>query len=1239
MFTFIKRAGLPLLALTLSVTGISAHAQAVYGNIFGTVTDATGAVIPNATVTVTDSAKGTSTTAQSNGSGEFTVDHLIPDPYDVTVTMTGFKTYSTTGLIISADTSRKLEATLEAGSTGETISVSADTVPQLKTDRADVSTVFGAKEIQDLPVAGRNFTSLQLLLPGAQQLGWSHAASENPQGSQQIQVDGQAFGGVAFQLDGTDNQDPILGIIVINPAIDSLQESKITTQNFDAEFGKAVASVVTAQTKSGSNSFHGSAFDYRQSAANLARDPFTQSKAVGVPNALKNNFGGSIGGPIIKDKLFFFTDYQGIRQKVGTAVLQTVPSPFLINTCLGAVGCDFSEYVNATANLAAANQIHIYQGPANNRTEYANNIIPKAQLSPQALALFTLLKPYAPNASNGSIKAAGESYSLNNNYSASGTGGLNSDQWDIRGDYQYSERIHVFGRVSRFTDILTGGTVFGSAGGAGFGLGNYGGSSRGANDSVALGTDIAVNSKLVTDIRLGYYRYNINTAKYDAGVPFAQQLGIPGENTGDPSTLGAPLFELTEVGFFGNPNGTTTGDGNGAGPQYGGGLNVTRCNCPLKEKEDQAQIVNNWTKTLGNHNVKFGGDVRFARNLRVPSDNDRTGNNLFGTGPTSNGSTGGLAFATFVLGDVTNYNRYVSTSTNAKEFQKRDFFYVQDTWRATQKLTINYGLRYELYFPETINTKGQGAVMNLSTGYLQVAGVGGIASNMNFSPSFNGYNPRLGIAYQATDKTVIRGGYGRSFDIGVFGSLFGHVATQNLPVLANQAVSNTGSNDVNAAFNLANGPPAATSATVPGFNAAPANGLLPSPGYAVNSKTRPTTVRLPTLDAWNLSVQQSVTPSLSFTIAYVGNKGTHTLSAGDSNNTNPNEAAIFLPAQYSVTGQALHFDPSVAGTDVSGVPLALQGPNGIAGISANGGTNNSLYLRRFYGGKLAACSDPLYTAGYSAYRNSNGTSLPALGAGACGWSQDVSYYGDDQDTHYNALQATITKTFTRGLSFNANYAWQRAINFANGFATWDKRATKGRDDSIRQQQIVVYGLYQLPFGQNQMFLNKNRIVNAIIGGIQISPVINYSSGLPFTLNPGSCPGTNGTSAPCYANGDAHFFHPHITGFAGGNLSFYDQPQAGIFTTPGLDQIGNTGRNSVFGPHFFTADMSLQKDFSVREHLTAQLRMNAYNAFNHINFGNPGGNVNQSNPGTIGAGAGINGYSNPRQLEFSGRLQF
>jgi hypothetical protein len=771
--------------------------------------------------------------------------------------------------------------------------------------------------------------------------------------------------------------------------------------------------------------------------------------------------------------------------------------------------------------------------------------------------------------------------------------------------------------------------MFGAAGGAGFGIGGYGGTSVGANDSVALGTDIVINPTLVTDIRLGYFRYNINTSKYDAGVPFANQLNIPGLNTSDPITSGAPGFKLAEVGSTTSSTGGYPGQNQG--PQYGSDLNINRCNCPLKQKEDQYQIVNNWTKILGNHAIKIGADLRYARNLRFPSDNNRTGILYFSNQPTSNpsittGPQGGLGFATFALGSVSGFQRYVSITNNAKEFQKRTFFYAQDTWRVTPKLTLNYGLRYEFYFPETINADGNGSLLDMNTGYLNVAGVGQVASNMNWGRTTNTYSPRVGIAYQWRPSTVIRGGYGRSFDIGVFGSIFGHAATQNLPVLANQAIVQTGG-PLSQAFTLASGPPAPTPIPVP------SSGFLPNPGYAVTSRARPNSLLLPTLDAWNLALQQSLSPTWSLTVAYVGNKGTHTLGDTAGNTTNPNETAINLPAQFSITGQPLHYDPGVSLTTNYGV-RALNGQP-VLGISPSGGTNNATYLGRYYGGKLPACAVSGYQAQFFAATND-----PKVGPGQCGWTNSVTNYSNNFNSHYNALQVTVTKQFSKGMSLNGNYAWQRAVSYQTGFSTWDIRAVKGRDSALRQQQVILYGLYELPFGRNKPFLSDvSPALNYAIGGWQLSPVMNYSSGLPFSLSYGSCSASIPGSAPCLVNGNPGAFQHSYSGFPGNGLTYFKgKPLSQTpFTAPGLDQIGNVGRNSVFGPHLFNTDLAVMKNFPIREVATVQFRMDAFNVFNYINYGTPGGNIEQD--GTISGGPFPDGSSHPRQLQFVVRVQF
>ena len=1257
MQTFKRVLGLAVVVLLLASAPAS-FAQAIFGSIVGTVADSTGAVIPGATVTITDVSKGTSVTATTNASGEFTVEHLIPDSYNVKISMAGFKGYETNNLPVNADESRKVEAVLQTGGSGETITVSADSVPQLKTDRADVSTNFSAAEVGELPIPDHNFTNMQLLLPGAVQLGWAHAASENPQGSKQIQIDGQAFGGVNYTLDGTDNQDAILGIIVINPNYESMSEVKIATQNFDAEFGKAVASVQTVQTKSGTNAFHGTLFDNRESNANLARDPFTIAPGASYPGGLKNQFGGSIGGPVLKDKVFFFADYQGVRQKSGSSGVGTVPTALVLNSCTGATnasngapGCDFSEYLNATAaqgnHQIFNNSTGVpvpYGGAANCTTAPTGaagcNIIPLAMLSPQSLNLFKLLL------------AAGKtptSSALFNNYEGTGTGVFNSNQWDVRGDATLSEKIHAFGRFSRFTDTLSGASLFGPAGGPGLGIAGYGGVSQGANDSLALGTDIAINSKLVTDVRLGYFRYDILTHKNDPGNT---NLPLLGQNvSGATPTLavttdyGTPDIDIADVtsttptGFLSNDNGQNTG------PQFGSGLQMNHCNCPLKEKEDQFQIVNNWTKTIGNHAVKFGADIRYARNLRVPSDTDRTGEDKFDNGPTSNGSVGGLGFATFALGDVSNFGRYTSTSTNAKEFQKRDYFYAQDTWRATPKLTVNAGLRYEFYGPERVNGTGNGALLNLATGYINVAGEGGIPLNMGVAAAKNAYNPRLGVAYQYNEKTVIRAGYGRSFDLGVFGSDFGHVVTQNIPVLANQSLTAT-AGPTSYAFNLSdpgNGglpgasnplanfvPPAANSAgQIPITANIP--GTTSTIGSSVSVKARPFTERLPTLDAWNLALQRSLTPTLSIEVAYVGNKGTHTLSDGDGNNTNPNESAIFLPASYTANGIPLHYDNIPA--DVAAIAAYCTTNlcnNGIpaAGPYA-GATNNGTQLQRYTNGTLPACA-----------------ANPIPGVAGCGWTSGISYYGDDQDTHYNAVQAKLTKSYAHGLSINANYAYAHARDAASNFATWDKQAVIGNDSAVRRSAFTAYGDYKLPFGHGAQYLNSsNAIVNYLVEGWEYSPVFQWQSGLPYSLSYGECGNTIPGNAPCQPNGSPSSLHTGLKGVPSLNsnsLTFFTPSPIGTngFTAPGLDTIGNVRRNSVFGPHFFNGDMSISKNLTFHERYVAQFRMDAFNAFNHINFGSPNGNIETG--GNITGGpfpAGLGGTTNPRQLQFTLHFQF
>src|SRR3954447_18928962 len=294
--------------------------QAVYGNILGTVTDKSGAAVPNAEVKITDLDRGTTYQAKTNESGNYEQTHLLAGHYKVSVTAGGFAVTEATAEV-QIDSSTRVDIPL--GVQGETtqVTVTGET-PLLKVDRADVSTTLTTTELGSLPILNRNLTQMLLVTPGTQVNDWQHASSENPQGGYQIDANGQQFTSNGFLLDGTENNSSILGIAVINPNIDSLQEFKITTSNYDAQFGSVAGALMQATTKSGTNSVHGSLFEY-------LRNDFFNAKdwASGERLPLRwNQFGGSIGGPIIKNKVFFFGDYQGTRRRRSASLSTTVPT-------------------------------------------------------------------------------------------------------------------------------------------------------------------------------------------------------------------------------------------------------------------------------------------------------------------------------------------------------------------------------------------------------------------------------------------------------------------------------------------------------------------------------------------------------------------------------------------------------------------------------------------------------------------------------------------------------------------------------------------------------------------------------------------------------------------------------------------------------------------------------------------------------------------------------------------------
>ena len=1136
--------------LVLLLTPAAAYGQAVYGSIVGTVTDSTSAAIPHAKITVRDVGKGVTYTTAANEAGNYSQTHLIVGIYEVRVEATGFDTYVQQNVNVEVDASTQVNAQLHPGKVGEVINVTAET-PLLKTERSDISDTITQKAVMDLPVFSRDMSKLYFLVPGVQATGTT-AASEQPQDIYRPTIGGQYWGGISFQLDGTDNRESVLGEPVITPNLDSVSELKITTTAYDAEFGQASQAVISVQTKSGTNQLHGGGFEYRRDQHGAARDPFAQAQPIVgtngqfIPPSLWNQFGASIGGPIQKDKTFFFGDYQGTRQKNGGSLLTRVPTTAERGGDLSDLGVSIFNPCNGMdCNIAPAA-----------RQQFTNAVIPSNLLSSQSQALLKYIP--LPNIAGATGAAP--------NYSASGSGIVNWDGFDIRIDRYQTEKMHMFGRYSFLQVGQTVPGAFGfEAGGPNFATTAFAGAAALRDQSLSYGIDYVIRPDWLADFRFGFFRYRVNVNPNGLGTSPAKDAGIPGLNLDSTYTSGMPRFNLNGTGGF----------------QFGYALGTNSCNCPLNEQENEFQWVGNLTHNFGNHALKFGVDFRFQQNLRVPSDSHRSGELTFDPTTTEGPNGAGLSMASFLLGDVQSFTRYVSNSVDAAERQKRLFSYVQDTWRITPKLTVNYGLRWEIYFPQYVNGKDKGGFQNLATGEVLITGENGIGLNGNISTALTHFAPRVGIAYQVDPKTVVRTGYGRSYDVGVFGVSFGHNVTQNVPVLANQSLNPA--NPWLPVFTLSQGPPSLDPNTILASQpkGKTGNPLLPngiSPNVLPWSSNN--TMRLPVVDAWNFTVEHQFTPSVVLSVAYVGNHGYHVTAGGTNYNIN---------------------QPTIVGF----------------------GTLSTNQRRPFFN--------------------------------QYGWTQSIKYFADDSSVKFNSLQVRGEKRFSNGLLINGNFTWASAFDFANDYFYWNHNIDYGREGGVRRFVFNLANVYELPIGKNKKFLsNVSRGLDYVVGGWQLSGIWLYESGAPFTPSYADC-GKDEDTGPCRPNlvGSASVSNPSAAGWfavatpgTSGNgcvASAAATPELnangctrGPWSRPQAGTFGNVARDSFFGPHFFNADMSLNKAFRITEKVNGQFRAELFNTFNHVNLGQPNGVVDSPTAGQIFAIATL---SQMRKWQFGVRLNF
>ena len=801
-----------LLAAALNL----AHSQMVTATLTGAITDSSGASVPNATVKATERSTGAVRTTTTSVDGVYNLAYLNPGAYRVDIEAPGFKKFTQDNIVLNVSTTARLDASLTPGSPGETVTVTAE-APALQTDRAEVARNFAAESVRQLPIANRNFQALAGLVAGVTPPVQNFTAQEDPQGTAFFNANGQGNSSNNTIVDGVDNTNPTLGLSIYLPNPEVVDEVHVSTSNYSAEFGRVGGAVVNATTRSGSNGFHGSLWEFNRLAALAARDFFnkdTQPK----PGYTRNEFGAVLGGPIIKDKTFFFGGYQGRYIRQSSTSTNTIPASraWFNGDFSGVPG--LTLYDPATGNPDGTG-----------RLPFTNNMIPSNRISPIA----SKINQYFPQPD---VPGFLNNYVLNVPFRYDG------NSYDARVDHYFTQQTKIFAKFNTSLYSVTQGGVLGKIIGDGTTAKDY-------TVTASVNLTHGFSPTLLTELRGGYNRYRTNVNGIDMTTLNNEKLGIANPNPDPISTFG-----MARVNINGMP---------GIGPPVV---------YPLINTDNLFELVDTWSKLTGKHVIKWGAEAHRNRMDRFQPQGLNLGPRglfVFNPGTTQLKGGPGLgpygavvnAFASYLIGapDQTGRTYMPITPTNR---QTQVAAFVQDTYQATRKLTMDVGLRYEFYSPVTPRYKGGASNYDPATNTLLVAGYGDVDLQTGVKAQAVNFAPRAGFAYLLSDKQVIRGGYGISYWTGRFGFTGGTLSTQ-FPVIYNIQNGNTGDFIVDGTF---------TSLPPVQFVPIPPNGRInpaPNQAFFVIPPYNP----LPYVQNYNLTYQRELGAGMTFDVGYVGSLG------------------------------------------------------------------------------------------------------------------------------------------------------------------------------------------------------------------------------------------------------------------------------------------------------------------------------------------------------------------------------
>ncbi len=1066
------------------------HAQVNATATFsGIVTDPSGAMVANATVKVTEQSTGVAVTRQTSADGLYTIPLLKPGTYSIQVTAPGFASVTRKSITLQIQQVDQEDFKLTVGGTEQAITVEG-AAPLLNTVTTELGNVINMESTEQLPLNGRNFSQLGLLVPGTAPgpvggIRTQGNGNETQRAGAEIVANGSRGSFNTFMIDGLDDRDQSVGTAKVFPNLESIEEFKVQIGNYDAEFASGGA-VVNVITRSGSNDLHGSVFEFLRNKDLNSRQFFDAA----VPPFQQNQFGFSVGGRIIKNKLFFFGDYQGMRVHEASTSILTEPSAALRSG-------NFSAYPAVIYNPNS------YVAATNTRQPFPGNIIPASQLDPIAQNLLQIFPlPSLPGSSN--------------NFRVNSLAARSQNQFDVRGDYVLSEKDSLFARATYGTaDITFPNTpvlISGQINPLAFAQGaNTAGSLK--NNKAPSGQDTIqeihqFSPNVTNQIALGYTRFALNVSPIDETYNLATKLGLQGANTGPNSGAMASI-------------------------SISGGSGFSASNMPEVVPQNTWQVNDTVSYTRGAHSLRFGASVIHNGfgffQLGAPSGSlSFTG--TYTNNPASSSGTG-AGYADLMLGLAASSSKSLLGSGVPYLVYTEYGGFVQDQWRVSSKVTVNAGLRWDLFTPvsERYNRLSD---FFLNSGTFALAGQNGVSRSI-LGLQKHDFSPRLGIAYHMTANTVIRASYGLFYfnEQGVGGSSRLFI---NYPFAPTFAV--TCSSTV---------PCLSTSTGIP---AVFSSNNLPTAVY------QPTTNLTPNVQQYNFTAERQVTKSMVARVAYVGAHGNHL---------------------------NVNLDENVAVPGAGAVPVRRPYP---------------------------------------------------------GFAQ-VSSWEARGPSSYNALQVSVEKRMSMGLSFLGAYTYGKSLdNGAGGNSSTGEsriniqnplnfKADYGLSNFDIRQRFTLSTVFKVPVGKGRHVLpNANRAVDAVVGGWQLSSILTLQGGMPFSLSMSTATSNTGT-----------FQRPNRV--CDGKLPADQQSikqwySLSCFAAPPIYTYGNTARNALIGPRFETWDLGTDKDFRITERVGIQFRAEFFNALNHPNFGLPSGSIGSSAAGTI-----TTVITNARQIQFGLRLHY